>query len=59
MQSVSYCISAPFVILIPPQREKDLAVHLDVTAKVPGADAAAFATAANNAKITMDAKLGT
>jgi osmotically inducible protein OsmC len=45
------------------------AVHLDVTAKVPGADAGAFATAANNAKagcpisrllnapITMDAKL--
>jgi osmotically inducible protein OsmC len=47
------------------------AVHLDVTAKVPGADATAFATAANNAKagcpvsrvlnakITMDAKLET
>ena|SRR5689334_7881825 len=46
------------------------AVHLDVTAKVPGADPAAFATAATNAKtgcpvsrllnapITMDAKLG-
>jgi osmotically inducible protein OsmC len=45
-------------------------VHLDVTANVPGADAAAFTTAANNAKagcpisrllnapITMDAKLG-
>ena len=45
------------------------AVHLNVTAKVPGADATAFATAANNAKagcpvsrvlnakITMDAKL--
>jgi len=45
-------------------------VHLDVTAKVPGADSAAFATAANNAKtgcpisrllnapITMDARLG-
>ena len=45
-------------------------VHLDVTAKVPGADPAAFTTAANNAKagcpisrllnapITMDAKLG-
>jgi osmotically inducible protein OsmC len=44
-------------------------VHLDVTAKVPGADSAAFATAANNAKtgcpisrllnapVTMDAKL--
>ena len=44
-------------------------VHLDVTAKVPGADEAAFTTAANNAKagcpiskllkaeITMDAKL--
>ena len=44
-------------------------VHLDVTAKIPGADAAAFETAANNAKagcpvsrllkaeITMDAKL--
>ncbi|HEY0169804.1 MAG TPA: OsmC family protein [Pyrinomonadaceae bacterium] len=44
-------------------------VHLDVTARVPGADAAAFQTAANNAKagcpvsrlfnaeITMDAKL--
>jgi osmotically inducible protein OsmC len=43
--------------------------HLDVTAKVPGADAKAFETAANNAKagcpisrllnttITMDAKL--
>ena len=45
-------------------------VHLDVRAKVPGADQAAFETAANNAKtgcpisrllkaeITMDAKLG-
>jgi len=45
------------------------AVHLDVTAKVPGADPAAFATAAGaakagcpvsrvlNAAITMDAKL--
>jgi osmotically inducible protein OsmC len=45
------------------------AVHLDVKAKVPGADQAAFDTAANNAKtgcpisrllntqITMDAKL--
>ncbi len=45
------------------------AVHLDVSAKVPGATAAAFETAANNAKagcpisrvlkatITMDAKL--
>lgn len=45
------------------------ASHLDVTAKVPGADRAAFETAANNAKagcpvsrllnaeITMDAKL--
>jgi lipoyl-dependent peroxiredoxin len=45
------------------------AVHLDVSAKVPGATAAAFATAAGNAKsgcpisrvlnatITMDAKL--
>jgi osmotically inducible protein OsmC len=44
-------------------------VHLDVTAKIPGADQAAFETAANNAKagcpisrllkaeITMDAKL--
>jgi len=44
-------------------------VHLEVTAKVPGADEQAFATAANNAKagcpvskllkaeITMDAKL--
>ena len=44
-------------------------VHLDVTARVPGADAAAFETAADNAKagcpvsrlfnaeITMDAKL--
>lgn len=44
-------------------------MHLDVTAKVPGADAAKFETAANNAKtgcpisrvlnakITMDAKL--
>ena len=44
-------------------------VHLDVTARVPGADAAAFETAANNAKagcpvsrlfnaeITLDAKL--
>jgi lipoyl-dependent peroxiredoxin len=45
-------------------------VHLDVTAKIPGADPAAFDTAANNAKagcpisrllkaeITMTAKLG-
>src|SRR5512137_2452877 len=45
------------------------AVHLDVVAKIPGADAAAFQTAAGNAKsgcpvsrvlnaqITMDAKL--
>jgi osmotically inducible protein OsmC len=45
------------------------AVHLDVSAKIPGADRAAFETAANtakancpvskvlNAKITMDAKL--
>lgn len=45
------------------------AVHLDVTAKIPGADRQAFETAANNAKagcpvskllnakITMDAKL--
>ena len=45
------------------------AVHLDVTAKIPGADPAAFATAASNAKtgcpvsrvlnakITMDARL--
>ena len=45
------------------------AVHLDVTAKIPGADHQAFETAANNAKagcpvskvlnaqITMDAKL--
>ena len=45
------------------------AVHLDVSAAIPGADAAAFATAANdakagcpvsrvlNAKITMDARL--
>ncbi|HEV7240901.1 MAG TPA: OsmC family protein [Thermoanaerobaculia bacterium] len=45
------------------------AIHLDVVARVPGADEAAFATAANNAKtgcpisrllnttITMDAKL--
>lgn len=45
------------------------AVHLDVSAKIPGADAEAFATAANNAKagcpisrllkaeITMEAKL--
>jgi len=45
------------------------AIHLDVTAKVPGADRAAFETAANaakagcpvsrvlNAAITMDAKL--
>jgi lipoyl-dependent peroxiredoxin len=45
------------------------AVHLDVTAKIPGADKAAFETAANNAKagcpvsrllnaeITMDARL--
>lgn len=44
-------------------------VHLDVTARIPGADSAAFETAANNAKagcpisrllnakITMDAKL--
>jgi len=44
-------------------------VHLDVTARIPGADASAFQTAANNAKagcpvsrllnaeITMDAKL--
>jgi osmotically inducible protein OsmC len=44
-------------------------VHLDVTAKIPGADSAAFETAANNAKagcpvsrllkaeITMDARL--
>jgi osmotically inducible protein OsmC len=44
-------------------------VHLDVKAKIPGADAKAFETAANNAKtgcpisrllntkITMDAKL--
>ncbi|MBV9866979.1 MAG: OsmC family protein [Abitibacteriaceae bacterium] len=44
-------------------------VHLDVTAKIPGADQAAFETAANNAKagcpisrllnatITMDARL--
>src|SRR6476619_1780529 len=44
-------------------------VHLDVTAKIPGAESAAFETAANNAKagcpvsrllkaeITMDAKL--
>mgnify|MGYP003287506593 CR=1 FL=1 len=44
-------------------------VHLDVTARIPGADAAAFQTAADNAKagcpvsrlfnaeITMDAKL--
>jgi osmotically inducible protein OsmC len=44
-------------------------VHLDVTAKIPGADGTAFETAANNAKagcpisrllkaeITMDAKL--
>jgi len=44
-------------------------VHLDVTAEIPGADAAAFETAANNAKagcpisrllnatITMDARL--
>jgi osmotically inducible protein OsmC len=44
-------------------------VHLDVTARIPGADQAAFETAANNAKegcpiskllkaeITMDAKL--
>ena len=44
-------------------------VHLDVTARIPGADETAFATAANNAKagcpiskllkaeITMDAKL--
>jgi len=47
------------------------AVHLDVTAKIPGADKQAFDTAANNAKagcpvsrvlnatITMDAKLET
>lgn len=47
------------------------AVHLDVTAKIPGATPAAFETAANNAKagcpisrvvkatITMDAKLET
>jgi osmotically inducible protein OsmC len=46
------------------------AVHLDVVAKVPGASAEAFSTAAQNAKagcpvskvlnakITMDAKLG-
>ncbi|HEU4339170.1 MAG TPA: OsmC family protein [Planctomycetota bacterium] len=46
------------------------AVHLDVTAKIPGADAGAFQKAAQNAKagcpisrllntkITMDAKLG-
>ncbi len=46
------------------------AVHLDVTAKIPGADAAAFENAAAaakagcpvskvlNAKITMDARLG-
>lgn len=46
------------------------AVHLDVTAKIPGANAEAFNTAAQNAKagcpvskvlnakITMDAKLG-
>ncbi len=46
-------------------------VHLDVTAKVPGADQQAFETAANNAKtgcpvskvlnaeITMDARLAT
>jgi osmotically inducible protein OsmC len=46
-----------------------VAVHLDVTASVPGIDQAAFDTAANNAKagcpisrllkaeITMDAKL--
>ena len=46
------------------------AVHLDVVAKIPNADAAKFAEAANNAKagcpvsralnakITMDAKLG-
>jgi osmotically inducible protein OsmC len=46
------------------------AVHLDVVAKVPGASADAFSTAAKNAetgcpvskvlnaKITMDAKLG-
>jgi lipoyl-dependent peroxiredoxin len=45
------------------------AVHLDVTARIPGADQAAFETAANNAKagcpisrllkaeITMDARL--
>jgi osmotically inducible protein OsmC len=45
-------------------------IHLDVTANVPGADQAAFETAANNAKagcpvsrllnaeITMDARLG-
>jgi osmotically inducible protein OsmC len=47
------------------------AVHLDVTARIPGADNQAFQTAANNAKagcpvsrllkaeITMDAKLAT
>jgi osmotically inducible protein OsmC len=47
------------------------AVHLDVTARIPGADNEAFQTAANNAKagcpvsrllkaeITMDAKLAT
>ncbi|HKS16269.1 MAG TPA: OsmC family protein [Planctomycetota bacterium] len=46
------------------------AIHLDVTAKIPGADAGAFQKAAQNAKagcpisrllntkITMDAKLG-
>jgi osmotically inducible protein OsmC len=46
------------------------AIHLDVRAKIPGADRQAFETAANNAKsgcpvskvlnatITMDAKLG-
>lgn len=46
------------------------AVHLDVTASIPGAESRAFETAANNAKtgcpvskvlnakITMDAKLG-
>ncbi|HYJ46401.1 MAG TPA: OsmC family protein [Pyrinomonadaceae bacterium] len=46
-----------------------ISVHLDVTAKIPGADPQAFETAANNAKagcpvsrllkaeITMDAKL--
>lgn len=48
------------------------AIHLDVTAKIPGADAGKFMTAANNAKagcpisrllgaaakITMDARLG-